>query len=173
MSEPNYKELLETYRNDATNNAKPIEVQDAELNKAVAVQKERQEIEYGRRDNLYTALLQSYINIYSSKEKHKKVFKVIFFSVIMVIFFLVIAGCVFCLCVITLNKSYDAAGVALAITSIGGIVSAIIVIPQIIAKHLFPANEETFMLDMVKSMQNNDAGIRDNIYAREKRDDSK
>ena len=45
MSEPNYKELLETYRNDATNNAKPIEVQDAELNKAVAVQKERQEIE--------------------------------------------------------------------------------------------------------------------------------
>ena len=100
-------------------------------------------------------------------------FKVIFFSVIMVIFFLVIAGCVFCLCVITLNKSYDAAGVALAITSIGGIVSAIIVIPQIIAKHLFPANEETFMLDMVKSMQNNDAGIRDNIYAREKRDDSK
>lgn len=31
MSEPNYKELLETYRNDAISNAKPIEAQDAEL----------------------------------------------------------------------------------------------------------------------------------------------
>jgi len=149
---------------------KPIEAEDTQLTNAVDTQKSGGYIEYSKRDNLYTDLLSNYIEIYKTKEEHKKRFKIIFFIVIMIIFFLVILGCVVSMCYISINGIYDIESVGLAIANIAGIISSIIIIPQIIAKHLFPTNEENFMLDMVKSMQNNDAGIRDFIYAEERKE---
>ena len=40
----------------------------------------------------------------------------------------------------------------------------IIVLPKIIAEHLFPVDEEQNMLEMVKKMQENDANIRDVLH---------
>lgn len=36
-----------------------------------------------------------------------------------------------------------------------------IVLPKIIAKHLFPTNEDEQMIELVKNMQVNDSNIRD------------
>ena len=54
------------------------------------------------------------------------------------------------------------AGVAIA--NIAGIISTLFILPKIIAEHLFPTNEESNMLEMVKNMQNNDSEIRNVLY---------
>ena len=48
--------------------------------------------------------------------------------------------------------------------SVAGMVSSLIIIPKIIAEHLFPVDEESNMLDMVKSMQENDSRIRKILF---------
>lgn len=163
-----YQQLLSDIRKSLDETGrKPIEAEDVQLTSTVATQKS--EVEYIKRDNLYTDLLGNYIDIYKTKEKHKKVFKIVFFVVVMLIFVGVIAGCVVSMCYISINGIYDMESVGIVIADIAGIISSVVIIPQIIAKHLFPTNEENFMLDMVKSMQNNDAGIRNYIYSGEKK----
>lgn len=164
-----YQQLLSDLRkSSAETDGRPIEAEDEQLTNTVAAQKSGEAIEYTKRDNLYTDLLCNYIEIYKTKEKHKKIFKIVFFVIVMFVFLGVITGCVLSMCYIAVNGIYDAESVGIVIADMAGIISSIIIIPQIIAKHLFPTNEESFMLDMVKSMQNNDAGIRDFIYSDEK-----
>ena len=50
--------------------------------------------------------------------------------------------------------------VAVVLSSMAGIISAIIILPKIIAEHLFPTNEDEHMIEMVKNMQVNDSKIR-------------
>ena len=54
--------------------------------------------------------------------------------------------------------------VGIAIANIAGIISTLVVLPKIIAEHLFPANEESNMLEMVKNMQDNDSQIRNILF---------
>lgn len=116
--------------------------------------------QYDKRDYLYSKLLANYIESYDKKSEHNKVYKGIFFSVILFIFIGLIVTSVVILFLIARKSTTSVADVALVISGIAGIISAIIALPKIIAEHLFPTKEDENMIDMVKSMQQNDSNIR-------------
>lgn len=157
-----YKALLDDLQSILqSDNETPIEVEDKRLNNIVASQSRDQDVEYSRRNQLYTVLLDNYIDVYGKKEKAKAVYKVIFFTVIMLLFLFVVGICLYGMYTLSTQGDGNLANVGIAIANIAGIVSSLIVLPKIIAEHLFPVNEESNMIDMVKNMQDNDANIRD------------
>lgn len=53
------------------------------------------------------------------------------------------------------------------VVNIGGIISALVILPKIIAQHLFPTDEERNMLKMVRNMQDNDSKIRNVLFRKQ------
>ena len=166
MAENQYSELLASLERSLLEDdgSRPLRADDNELNNAVATQTREQDEEYNKRNKLYTDLLGSYISIYSKKEQAKAKYKVVFFIVINFLF----AGIVVCgligVMLLSIQGDGNLANVGIAIANIAGIISSLIVLPKIIAEHLFPVDEESNMIDMVKNMQENDANIRDVIF---------
>lgn len=165
MADNQYKSLLESLHSTLQGNSeKTIEVSDTKLNTAVASQAKEQDEEYNNRNELYTQLLGIYIDNYRKKEKTKGIYKLIFYIVTMLLF----SGIVICglLGIMRLSLYGDGswANVGIAIANVAGIVSTLMILPKIIAEHLFPINEESNMLEMVKNMQDNDANIRNVLY---------
>lgn len=119
------------------------------------------EREYRERDRLYSVLLGNYINIYNRNSKDKRVYKIIFFIMVSIAFMAIIIFSSVAICRIMKMDASAAQVAAVAIGSFGSIISALVVIPKIIAEHLFPKNDETHMIDMVKNMQINDSKIRE------------
>lgn len=159
------KETLQSLQNTLENNeATAIEVEDKKLNHAIASQKREQDEEYNKRNNLYTELLENYIQIYKKKEKNKSIYKFLFFFTTMLLFSGIIIVCGYNMYNISVHGDPGGASVGIALSNVIGIVSTLIVLPKIIAEHLFPTNEENNMIGMVKNMQENDANIRDTLY---------
>lgn len=117
--------------------------------------------EYKVRDTLYSELLKKYIQIYDKNNSQKRIYKIIFFIVVIIAFGAIITTSIVAMFMIMNMDKSTAQIVATAIASLGSMLSALIVLPKIIAEHLFPKDEETHILDMVKNMQMNDSNIRD------------
>lgn len=165
MIDKKYKDLLESIDKLLQENKdNPFEAEDEKLNIAIAVQKRNEDEEYDKRNELYTELLKSYIYVYNGKEKAKAIYKGIFFTVTMILFFGIIALCIGSMMAVAVRGDGSIADIVIAFSSIAGIISTLIILPKIIAEHLFPADEESKMISMVRSMQDNDANIRDFIY---------
>ena len=121
--------------------------------------------QYDARDAAYTELLSDYIKSYNSKRKWNTWFKLAFFIVSMAVFIVIIGGSIAALIIASLNVA-DAevwSVIAISISGVAATISSIIVLPKIIAKHLFPLDEDKNMIGMVKNMQSNDSGIRDAV----------
>lgn len=121
--------------------------------------------QYDARDVAYTDLLLDYIKSYNSKRKWNTWYKLAFFIISMLAFAVIIGGSIVALIIAALKIS-DAAVwsvIAVAISGVASTISSIIVLPKIIANHLFPTEEDKNMIDMVKNMQRNDSGIRDSV----------
>lgn len=71
----------------------------------------------------------------------------------------------------TIRGNISLGDVGVVISALAGMISAFIVIPKIIAEHLFPADEDANMIAMVKSMQENDAKIRTYLKRKEDNDE--
>lgn len=173
MAETQYKILLEHLHNalqGEENEEKPIETNDEKLNLASALQHREQDEEYDRRNQLYTELLGKYISIYEKKERTKAKYKCVFFVSTMVLFLGIEVCCLIGMVALSIKGSQDWSNVGLIIGNVAGIVSTLIILPKIIAEHLFPTNEENNMIDMVKNMQDNDASIRQVIYRKDDED---
>lgn len=119
------------------------------------------EREYRERDKLYSVLLNNYIDIYVENSKAKRKYKSCFFWMVSAAFIIIIICSSVTICRIMEMDASTAQVAAVAIGSFGSIISALVVIPKIIAEHLFPKNDETHMIDMVKNMQINDSKIRE------------
>lgn len=157
-----YEELLSKIRQ--SRQGIPLAVNDDNLNSIAAAQRKEQEEEYNKRNKLYTELLGNYILRYNKKESAKAIYKGIFFGVIMFMFVaIVICGSVGLL-LLSMYGDGTMANVGIAIANIAGIISSLIILPKIIAEHLFPVNEESNMIGMVRNMQENDANIRNVIF---------
>ncbi|MBD5536858.1 MAG: hypothetical protein HDQ99_14640 [Lachnospiraceae bacterium] len=162
MAEEQYKELLSQIKR--SRQGIPLAVDDDNLNSIAAAQRKEQEEEYNKRNKLYTELLREYILRYNKKEAEKAIYKGIFFSVIMFMFVaIVICGSVGLL-LLSMYGDGTMANVGIAIANIAGIISSLIILPKIIAEHLFPVDEESNMIGMVRNMQENDANIRNVIF---------
>lgn len=120
--------------------------------------------QYSHRNQLYSSLLEKYITIYEKKEKAKAWYKGIFFAVTIILFVVIVVGCLYSILLLQHGNASDVTNVSVAIANIAGIISTIIILPKIIADHLFPTNEENNMLNMVEKMQSNDASIRDLLH---------
>ena len=121
--------------------------------------------QYDARDVAYTDLLSDYIKSYNSKRRWNIWYKLAFFIISMLAFVVIIGGSITAIIIAALKIS-DAevwSIIAVAISGVASTVSSIIVLPKIIANHLFPTDEDKNMIDMVKNMQRNDSGIRDSV----------
>lgn len=171
MSKENYESLLSDIRDTLLkDDGKIIEADDKKLNSAVASQNREQDEEYDNRNKLYTLLLETYIENYKCKEKSKGIYKCVFFIITIILFVAIIVGGLMGMVMLSIWRDGSWANVGIAITNIAGIISTLIILPRIIAEHLFPTNEESNMLEMVKNMQDNDANIR-NLLFDEKKDE--
>jgi len=71
---------------------------------------------------------------------------------------------------ISLKTTVTSTDLGVIIGGFSGILSALLIIPKIIAEHLFPKDEDTNMIGMVKNMQLNDTGIRNLLYSQNSKD---
>ncbi len=117
--------------------------------------------EYDSRNKLYTDLLSSYIAIYTEKAKQKDEYKLVFFIITMVLFILLVAVGIGIISYVAVSGTGSISDIGAVAGGVAGIISALLVVPKIIAEHLFPVDEERTMIEMVKGMQENDAKIRD------------
>lgn len=115
-----------------------------------------------KRNVLYTKLLSHYLDEHKIKSDNKINYKCKFFWVTIILFILIVLSSLFSLVFICIFGSTSISSVSIVAGSVGSMVSAIIVIPKIIAEHLFPRNDESAMIELVKNMQLNDASIRKN-----------
>ncbi len=116
--------------------------------------------QYDKRDNLYSELLEEYISVYKSKSKRNRKLKLAFFIIAVITFCVIILGAVASMVIVAIKGGLNISGIAVVVGSVANILSAIIVLPKIIAEHLFPTDEEQNMNEMIKNMQENDAKIR-------------
>lgn len=117
--------------------------------------------QYLDRDVQYTELLSKYIDLYERKAKRNEKYKLSFFIITMSMFVLLIAVPFVLFFIIACKESASVSDAVMVFGGIAGIVSAVIVLPKIIAEHLFPANEDENMIGMVQHMQLNDSKIRE------------
>ena len=167
MAQKGYEALLLEFRDALQgqgSNDNAIEAADEKLHTTIATQVKRQDEEYDNRNRLYTYLLETYIENYKRKEKTKGIYKCVFFIVTMFLFMCLIICGLLGIILLSIYGDGSLANVGIAIANIAGIISTLIVLPKIIAEHLFPTNEESNMLEMVKNMQNNDSEIRNVLY---------
>lgn len=126
---------------------------------------EEAEKEYNKRQGLYSQLLQSYIDNVVKKLDKNLFFKQVFFWMITGSFFAIVAvslglliSSVFCI-----KDSVTA--IVTVVGSLSSMLATMIVLPRIIAEHLFPQNEDSAIIELVKQMQANDKEINGYIIS--------
>lgn len=127
------------------------------------------DLDYGRRDAIYTQILRNYVGINKSKARWNKGYKLAFFIVIVLIMLALTGGPISVFIILALKSDITASEITLIAGCTVGMLSAIVVLPKIIAEHLFPMNEDEHMIEMVKNMQENDSKIRDTLEERHRR----
>lgn len=106
-------------------------------------------MESERRDIYYSALVKDIVKNNRTSQK----LKVIFFIIVCIVF------CFICVCgmFIIMNssnkESITNSDIGIAITGFGSVLSTVIVLPKIIAKHLFPENSEKDRFAFMKQNQ--------------------
>lgn len=155
--------------NTETSKEKSEEIADESLLVSATKQSKEDKTEYEKRDESYTLLLDDYIESSKSKTAWNKVYKCIFFSVTMLILVALVAFPIAVTIIIVVKEQSNlVVDIAALVGSIIGIISAIIVLPKIIAQHLFPTNEDEHMIELVKNMQVNDSKIREALKNKKK-----
>lgn len=149
----------------------PVQASDLEFQEEAESLWERSErmpsghdtLEYTKRDMQYTRLLDIYIDLYTKQSKAKAIYKGIFFAVTMLCLIGLIGGSLYAVLHLVCKGSATLADVGAVLGCIAGAISALIILPQIIAEHLFPKDDAQNILTMVKNMQDNDSSIRSSI----------
>lgn len=167
--EDGYRKIIRQIAAEWDGENRPVEARDGALFSAIESQVREMDPEYDKRNRLYTDLLEHYIGSYKSKSRWKRWYKCIYFVVVVLAFCCIIAYCLESIRGVSLKKDTGLVDLGIAAGGFGSILSAILVIPKIIANHLFPSNEDANMIDMLKNMQLNDSGIRSWLRPKEDR----
>lgn len=137
---------------------KNLKNKDIDLLKDQEKEKESIYVESMRRDRYYSAMVKDIVK----NNRTSQVLKIIFFVIVCFVFLGTCAvGAI--VIIITANKNeVRIEDFGIAATGFGSILTSIIVLPQIIAKHLFPENSEEVRFGFIKENQKNDQSPRDN-----------
>lgn len=157
-----WNEILSQIMGDVAEIKKDSQVDagDEDLLKTSEKESSKYGKQYDRRDRLYSDLLHNYIRSNKSKSNWNKWYKLAFFIVSLASFVGILVVSLYVLIMIAINGGNSVSDVAVVIGGTSGVISSIIVLPKIIAVHLFPTNEDANMINMVQNMQKNDSGIR-------------
>ncbi len=109
------------------------------------------------RERSYTALTDDFEKNYKKTHDQKIKLKCCFFWIVMPLFVLVVLGSLFSLII---SIFIPGSQIEVVLGAVVSLISSIIAIPTIIAKYLFPTNEDSDMSSMIHKMQNYDKGIR-------------
>ena len=116
--------------------------------------------ESDRRDVYYSVLVKDIIK----NNRTGQILKCIFFGVVCLIFALVCIIGVWIIFNISQKENITYADIGVAITGFGSVLSSIIALPKIIAKHLFPENSEKVRFDFINAnMKIDQAYVDDDI----------
>lgn len=103
-------------------------------------------------DNQFLDFLTHFVDVQDRKEKQKLVFKTFFFIVVMLCFFaLMVTPMVL---ILQMKKLGEATAIVSMLTVLIELVSAIIVLPKIIAEYLFNKEEDEKLMQIIETMQN-------------------
>lgn len=117
--------------------------------------------ESDRRDIYYSALVKDIVK----NNRTVQVLKCIFFGIVCLIFALICVFGVLIIYNISMKNDITYSDIGVAITGFGSVLSSIIVLPKIIAKHLFPENSEQVRFNFIKDNQRLDQSfIEDDVY---------
>ena len=101
------------------------------------------------RDKHYSTLVKKIID----NNDATQLIKYIFFGVVCLVFLAVSIIGILVVLKIASKEAISYADISVAITGFGGVLSSIIVLPKIIAKHLFPENSEKVRFDFISQNQ--------------------
>lgn len=163
---PDFKNIIEQIKVDASPDRRIAAEDDDLLESSEKNSAEDNDPQYIIRNELYSVLLKQYIKEYKSRSQWKKWYKLVFFIAVLCCFIGIIGASLCAIIIVALKDDpgiYDAGAI---IGSVAGIVSSLIVLPKIIAEHLFPTDEDRNMNEFLKSMQENDSAIR-NYFKKE------
>lgn len=163
-----FYDILKTFQEESGNKT-PVRTSDEQL--ITAATNQESDPEYDARNQAYTELLKVYIDDYVKKSKSKKNYKRGFFIVALAAFGFIVLTAIVSIWIVTIRGNISPGDVGVVVSALAGMISAFIVIPKIIAEHLFPADEDANMIAMVKSMQENDAKIRTYLKRKEDNDE--
>lgn len=101
------------------------------------------------RDKKYTQLVDEIIK----DNRSTQVYKSIFFAIVCLILVAVSVCGIVSIVIIAGKEDISWADFGVAISGLGGVLSSIIALPQIIAKHLFPENSEQVRYNFIEKNQ--------------------
>ncbi len=143
-----YDSLLGDIQKDATKVTKDIKQTPNNDDKS---------LELKAREKTYTNLTEDFEINYRETHKQKRTLKSIFFWFIMPLYAIIILGSMFA---IIASLFFEGNQIEIVLGATGSIIASVIAIPMIIAKYLFPTDEDKDMTSMINKMQNYDNGIR-------------
>lgn len=109
-------------------------------------------VESMRRDRYYSAMVKDIVK----NNRTSQILKLIFFIIVCFAFLgICIVGSIVVI-IIAIKNEISIEDLGVAATGFGSILTSIIVLPQIIAKHLFPENSEEVRFGFIKENQKND-----------------
>lgn len=120
-------------------------------------------MQYDRRDKAYSKLLENYIDIYNRKAKANSIYKLFFFIVTILMMIALVGFPIAFMLIMAIRGDYRWEAVGVIVGGVASMITAVIVLPKIIAEHLFPTKEDENMIEMVKNMQLNDSKIRSSL----------
>ena len=103
-----------------------------------------------KQEEQYTSILESFGKFYKKKSERNHFFKAVFFFVILLLLLLLVAGFAAACILLAVKKDQDwTVTVPVAAGGTAALLSALIVLPQIIATHLFPTDEDRVIVDLI------------------------
>ena len=136
-----FHDILKTFQEESDNET-PVRTSDEQLITAAISQEN--DPEYDARNQAYTELLKVYIDDYVKKSKSKKNYKFWFFVVSLAAFGFIVLTAIVSIWIVTIRGNISLGDVGVVVSALTGMISAFIVIPKIIAEHLFPADKDIF-----------------------------
>lgn len=114
------------------------------------------------RDDLYTTLLMKYVNRFNTdQDRYSNMKKSFFWFVLVSMGVIVLGAIIFGIVALACPNISLAMGIVSVISAFISLMSSIIVLPKIIARHLFPEEKDNETLNLIKALIEDDCKIRE------------
>lgn len=123
------------------------------VDKDLLIEGDKEFFPSAKRDMYYSALVKDIVK----DNRSSQIMKCWFFAFVCSIFLFTCIVGMLTILNISKKENVSAADIGVAVTAFGTVLSSIIVLPQTIAKHLFPANSEKARFSFIKDNQQFDS----------------